>query len=275
MSEHTVIEPAFEVLSETSHRDIGVLPDIDFAAFASLTQTSVTVSEFAGLSCSYPLFFIKDPQFGSFQSIALLSLFSDANHENTAIAPELNPYFHTGDGRYIASLPTSLMLHPFSLVHDPADETKLAMGVNINSGLIQPDGKPLFNADGSITPYLQTVEHNLSQYFNDQLLTQNVTDQLLALDLLQEFDVQINLKTASDKQHTTTLKGLYNINEATLMQLNDKDKLGLMNNGILPAIYAMLASISQLNRLIQLHNLQFQAAEQRTEIADINVKPSE
>lgn len=273
--------PSFEVLSETSHSELAVVPEIDFSAFAHLTQTSITVSEFAGLSCSFPLFFIKDPQFGSFQSIALLSLDSAESEDETAETPETppaNPYFCHGDGRYIASLPTSLMLHPFSLVHDPADEAKLTMGINANSQLIQPEGLPLFNSDGGVTEYLQTVEQNLSQYFNDQLLTQNVTDQLVSLNLLQAFDVQVSYtdsNTNSNEQGTTTtLKGLYNINEEQLMQLSDSDKLALLNNGVLAAIYAMLASISQLNRLIQLHGLQ-NNSDDHPVISGISMRPAE
>lgn len=273
--------PSFEVLSETSHSHVSVVPEIDFSAFAYLTQTSVTVSEFAALSCSFPLFFIKDPQFGSFQSIALLSLDSvESENEvtDTTATPPATPYFCHGDGRYIASLPASLMLHPFSLVHDPADEARLTMGINTNSQLMQPEGLPLFNSDGSPTEYLQTVEQNLSQYFNDQLLTQNVTDQLVSLNLLQAFDVQVsytNSGTSNNEQtRTTTLKGLYNINEEQLMQLGDSDKLALFNNGVLAAVYAMLASISQLNRLIQLHGLQHSNNGQPV-ISGISMRPAE
>lgn len=265
--------PSFEVLSNSSHSQITVIPEIDFSAFQYLNQTSITVSEFAGLSCSYPLFFIKDPQFGSLQSIALLSIKSP--HDEAVISTSethlpVNPYFLTGDGCNIASLPTSLMLHPFSLVHDPSDETKLTMGINTSSTLIQPDGLPLFNSDGSASEYLETVEQNLSQYFNDQLLTQNVTEQLIRLNLLQEFDVTVNYAN----HLSTTLKGLYNINEERLMQLNDNDKLNLLNNGVLAAIYAMLASINQLNRLIQLHNQQNANSEQLV-ITGISVKPAQ
>ena len=118
------------------------------------------------------------------------------------------------------------------------------------------------------------MEQNLSQYFNDQLLTQNVTDQLVSLNLLQAFDVQVSCTNTDEQVSTTTLKGLYNINEEQLMQLSDSDKLALLNNGVLAAVYAMLASISQLNRLIQLHGLQNNSDDQPV-ISGISMRPAE
>ena len=272
----------FEPLSSERHQQLSVNSGFDFMQYATLSRATVCVDEFASLSCSFPLFFIKDTQTNNFQSIALMSLF--ANNEKALP----NPIFSCGDSRFVASLPNSLRQLPFALVNDPENANKLTIGIATeslqvtdtadiaNSGNTDPQERweALFVADsagnlGQPSPYLNSVERELQQQFQAEQTTQQVINELVRHALLQELEIHLHLQNGDSSQ----IRGLYSINEQALNQLPNNDKLSLMNNGMLPAMYAMLASLSQLNRLIQLHSLQAEQQDVNTpKIANINVK---
>ena len=80
------------------------------------------------------------------------------------------------------------------------------------------------------------------------MMTQRFIKQVLELDLLEE--IQIRLVYASGQQRNVT--GMMSINEKKLLELPEDKVMELHKSGFLGAMYAIMMSLGQLNRLVEL-----------------------
>lgn len=254
----------FSALEPKKHSQIKLNSGIDIQAISQLNQTAITVEEFVPSSSSYPVFFLKNSQIGNFSSAALMGF---KPTENLFVGQD------TETLTKVAYLPNTLTLLPFSLVNDPEDQSKLTIGVNESSQLIEQgsvvdgdDCYALFEGEDNMTPsvQLQKIEQYLMAYYQAEMTTQQFIAELNKHQLIQELEITL---TFADEQ-TETLRGLYTINEESLNQLDDEIKLQFLQQGFYPPIHAMLASITQINRMIQLHQKQ----EIENPVANVNMK---
>jgi|EP01086_Lenisia_limosa_P002273 hypothetical protein len=82
------------------------------------------------------------------------------------------------------------------------------------------------------------------------MLTQRFVAKVVELDLLDP--IQIRLTYQDGKQRNVT--GMMSINEKKLLELPEEQVLELHKQGFLGAIYAVMMSVGQLNRLVELSN---------------------
>ena len=108
----------------------------------------------------------------------------------------------------------------------------------------------MLDSKGEESDYIKTVKQGFASMYNENVVTERFIDSLIALNLLVELEIQIQLNNGQKQ----TVKGLYNINEQVLGQLSDQQKLTFLSQGYYPPIMAMLASLAQVNRMIQLYN---------------------
>jgi hypothetical protein len=230
----TTFTPLKQVLQQT----ITLGTELDWQDISQQNQALISAAEFVSASSSYPIFLTKNSHNGSFSAIALLGLQQD------------NVFFKGQASHNIAYLPKSLSMLPFGLGPDPENEQQLITCINVNSELVNQSGAaPLLSIESSSGERLRQINQELSAIFQEYVSTEHFIAALLEHQLLQELALNVN----GDNGETTTIKGLYSINEQRLKQLTTEQKLLFIERGYYPPILAMLASLVQVNRMIKLY----------------------
>ena len=219
--------------------------------FAHTTHLSaVTIREFAQIASCMPLAFITDPQSGNYHAVAMLGLDAGQN-------------LYVQDGKWQGhAVPMNIQRFPLDI---RPDGDKLGVYVDENSDLLTDDGEPLFTESGEPTEFLKHRQQLLADLANSAMATQKFIDKLKELDLLDELNLIVHY--ADGQQRNVT--GVTSISEVRLNQLDDDKFLDLKQSGFLGAIYAMLLSLGQLNRFVQL------SAETDAPIRAIQLKPAQ
>ena len=95
-------------------------------------------------------------------------------------------------------------------------------------------------------------------------MTENFVKELEQNGLLQELELNVDLASGEKKK----LTGLFTINEEKIKTLSDEKVIDFHKRGLFVPIYAMLGSLGQINRLVQLRNL-----SGKPQIAGIQIAP--
>ena len=96
-------------------------------------------------------------------------------------------------------------------------------------------------------------------------MTENFIKELEENDLLQELELKIDLSNGEKKK----LTGIFTVNEDKVKALADDKVLDFHKRGLFVPIYAMLGSLGQINRLVQLRNLTSNAPITSIQIAPL------
>lgn len=204
----------------------------------------VTTHEFVRASAIYPLVFIEDKEKDQFRPVALLGLDAGEN------------LFVDAKGKWQASyIPAIIRRYPFAL--SQADEGRYLVCIDEQSELVSDtEGTAMFNDKGEPTEVIDNVKRYLSELQQMDIVTQDFCKFLAANNLFVPLNMRVR---QSDK--FKNISGCYVINEERLNNLSDERFLELRNKRYLPAIYAHLTSLAQVERLVSLKD----AAGDKTE----------
>jgi len=119
-----------------------------------------------------------------------------------------------------------------------------------NAAFSKTEGEALFDDKGAATPYLSHVKAILERGINDIGHTYQFVNKVKELDLFQG----LNLRVQYADGRVNTLQGVYTVNEQKLTALSTESYMELRDKGFLPPLFAMLFSLSQLNRIIRKQN---------------------
>jgi hypothetical protein len=229
----------YVVLNSHTHSKLSVLETLDFSAVKERQFMPLTVNELAPASSSFPAVILKDGHSGQFVITALLGL-EDA--QNLILSPE-----QIWSAVYV---PQVIQCEPFTLAPSADKPDSYAFCVNIQSSLVmQAGGRALFDEEGE-TAFLKGAKARLLQNIENQTRSTAFINALIDRKLLTAFSLSIEFSSGRSK----LIKGLYTVDEEALKQLADSEIVSLFKHDYLDAIYAMLRSLMQLNRLIQLNN---------------------
>jgi hypothetical protein len=154
---------------------------------------------------------------------------------------------------------------PFSLGLDPDKENTLTACIDLDSPFVGEDKDlALYEADGKESELLANVQNSLGRLYENEKMTENFIKELEQNDLLQELELNVDLASGEKKK----LTGLYTINEEKIKLLSDEKVIDFHKRGLFVPIYAMLGSLGQINRLVQLRNL-----SDKPQIAGIQIAP--
>lgn len=219
--------------------------NFEFAKDTHLAAT--TIREFAQIASCMPIVLVKEPNVGTLHPIAMFGLEQGSNM-----------FFK--DGKWQAHvMPLSIQRFPFDV---RPDGDKLGVFFDEKSELVsESEGQAMFTESGEPSEFLQHRHNMLSEIANSEMSTQKFVKQLEELGLIDE--VQLVVQYASGQKRNVT--GLHSVSEKRLNDLDDDKILDLKKTGFLGAIYALLLSIAQLNRLVQL------SATSEHPIANINM----
>jgi len=193
----------------------------------------VTVQEFVRAAAIYPLVFIEDKDKDAFRPVALLGLDAGEN------------LFVNAQGKWAASyIPAIIRRYPFALTK-AAEENRYIVCVDEASELLSDtEGADMFDAQGNPTQVIENVKRYLGELQQMDQVTHEFTRFLVQNNLLTPLNMRVN--TASQARNIT---GCYVINEERLNNFSDQKFLEVRQKGYLPAIYAHLISLAQIERL--------------------------
>jgi len=222
-------------LDKAVHKDIKLSTKNDFAFTQNTHLAAASIREFAQLAGAIPMVFIKDEQTGNHHTVCMLG-----------IEKESNLYF--AEGRWQApQVPMNIQRYPFDI---RPDNGNLGVFIDDASALITDDGAPLFTAEGEAADLLKNRLEFLDFLANSERLTQEFITKVVELDLLTEIEIRM----VTDAGERRAITGMLSIDENKLFNLPDEEILTLHKKGFSGAIYALMMSLSQLNRLVELSN---------------------
>jgi hypothetical protein len=234
----------FELLNNVDHRDLRVKTERSEALGDNVWYVPTFPAEFRNVQRCYPIFFMKNPDTGKFQAVAM---FGFEDRENL---------FLDENGWNAGYIPLSVLRQPFLIgVQKAGPEgsagTQLIVSVDVESPRVSTvEGEPVFLEHGGNTEYLERVTSILKVIHEGFERSASFADMLLGMDLLESFVLDVELDDGS----THYLSGFYTINETSLAGLEGKDLVVLNNNGYLEAIYMVIASMSNIPDLVSRKN---------------------
>jgi hypothetical protein len=211
--------------------------DITSFAFASQFHVAyVTLHEFSRAAGVYPVVFVEDKDKDQFRPVALLGLEAGEN------------LFVGAGGRWEAGyVPAIIRRYPFALA-GTGEEGRYTICIDEGSELVsQTEGQPLFDAKGEPTAVIDNVKRYLSELQQMDLLTREFTQWLTAHNMLTPLNMRVR-----EQDKVKNIAGCWVVNEERLNGLSDERFLELRSKRFLPAIYAHLVSLAQIERLVTL-----------------------
>ena len=193
----------------------------------------VIFHEFARVATEYPIVFVKNTDSGRFQPVCVLGIKPSENN------------FVKNQQWVSGYVPASVRQAPLCLVPEPGNENNFLIGINETSSRISLEqGEALFNNNGDESDYLKARKETLVELFEKEQVSQQLTQMFADMGLFVEQEIKFNLDGEN-----LAINGVFIIDEDKLNSLPDDEFLQLRKRGVLPAIYAHLISMHQLDRV--------------------------
>lgn len=230
-------QPNYIALDSVVHKSSSVLPDDRFSHSASFNAAALGFNEIASISGCMPILVAPDTLGAPDKLVAIVGW------------PETGNLFCGRNHWKAHAVPLSIQCAPFNY---GIDGERLTVLVNESSerfvNSAQNGSQPLFSGDGSPSQYLKQVQGQLSNLALGQQQAKMLVKSLSDLDLF--VPLSLTRVFANGEQHTAS--DLLTINEEKLASINAETTYELHKNGVLMAINAMILSLRQYNRLVQL-----------------------
>lgn len=205
-------------------------------AFAHIEKqhiVPVVVQEFVRVAAELPIVFVKNNETGVFEVVTMLSL-----------TPGENLLVRDGEwqGNYV---PRVLRNYPLALMEDGQNPGQLLVALIESSPVVNTEeGFALFNDDGTESDFLKARTSSLGEVIHHTQMTKAFNKELADMDLLIPQVLTITLEGKPRE-----INGIYIVDEKKLQELPDEQFVELRKKGLLPAIYAHLMSLQQVQRL--------------------------
>lgn len=228
------------LLNNVEHGDLRVDARHGAEFGDNINQVLIFPTEFEDVQREYPIFLRKDAN-GDYQAVALLGLDRDEN------------LFLDATGWRARYVPAVQQRGPFSIALQERPGAALEPMIHIDLDhprVGRTDGEPLFLPEGGNAPYLKHVSRVLGVIYDGLEVGKPLYAALEELSLIEPVAVEIKL---SDRE-AYDLPDVYTIAHDRLMALQGPDLERLHQSGLLRAAYAVLSSMGNVARLIELKN---------------------
>jgi hypothetical protein len=234
----------FQLLNNVEHKDLKIITERSAELGDNIWYAVTFPSEFKNLQRHYPVFFLKNPDNGEFQAVAM---FGVADGENL---------FLDENGWNASYIPLNIMRQPFLIgfqekSQDDGAGREPVVTVDMDNPRVNfEQGEPVFLEHGGNSEYLEQVNSILNMLFVGMRSSKPFFDTLEKLNLLESFVLDAQLYDGSEHR----LAGFYTINEDALADLDGEQLEMLSKRGYLEAIYMVIASMTNLPTLLERKN---------------------
>lgn len=197
---------------------------------------SLMVHEFVRAAGIYPVVFLEDKENDRFRPVALLGLEAGEN------------LFIDDDGKWQGSyVPAIIRRYPFALA-SAGEEGQFTVCIDEDAEIVtDDDGVPLFDENGEPAEALENVKRYLGELQQMDMLTNACCEFLAEHNMFTPLNMRVR-----QAEQIRNIAGCYVVNEERLNNLSDELFLEMRNRRYLPAIFAHLCSLSQIERLMKL-----------------------
>ena len=234
----------FQLLNNVVHKDLKIITERSAELGDNVWYAVTFPSEFRNLQRHYPVFFIKNPDDGQFQAVAMFGVEEGEN------------LFLDESGWNASYIPLNIMRQPFLVGFQEQDhngEMKREPVVSVDMDNPRANtrmGEPVFLEHGGNSEYLEQVNSILNVLLVGMRSSGPFFDMLSDYNLLDSFVLDAQLHDGSEHR----LAGFYTINEDVLAELSGEHLEALNEKGYLEAIYMVIASMTNLPILLEKKN---------------------
>ncbi|MEY3201694.1 MAG: hypothetical protein RIR70_1244 [Pseudomonadota bacterium] len=227
------------------HATKKIRPIDSFSFAASFHLASVMIPEFGRASASYPIVFLEDKEQDAFRPVAMMGVEEGAN------------LFVDDAGKWKSGyIPAIIRRYPFSLIRTETPDQFL-VGIDGDSALLSDsEGAALFKEDGNPSELLEGAKQFLGELNQMELFTTEFAKFLAQHNMLTPLNLQVQ-----EASGVRNISGAYVVNEERLNNLSDETFAEFRKKGYLPAIYAHLVSLGQIDRLLMMKAERLQAEQ--------------
>jgi hypothetical protein len=229
------------ILNNVEHQDVRVITRRSAELGDNVMGVPLMPREFRDAQHDYPIFFHRDPGGSKFVPYAMFGLVQDEN------------LFLRGDTWDADYLPLLLEKGPFLIgMQEKSDgEKSLVISLDLDHPRVsRTDGEALFLPHGGNSEYTERISRVLRAIHEGQAEVQPFVEAMLQHELLEPFALNIELNDGSKHR----LEGFHTIHEENLAQLDGKVLEELSRKGYLHAAYMVVASLSNIRKLINWKN---------------------
>ena len=222
------------------HAHTRIKPTEGFAFARGFHIASVMLHEFSRAASTYPVVFLEDKTKDEFRPVALLGL----------EAGEI--LFLNAEGGWEGSyIPAIIRRYPFALAAT-GEEGQFTVCIDEESPLVSSsDGVPLFDENGEPAQALENVKRYLGELQQMDAFTSACCQYLSEHNMFTPLNMRVR-----HADQVRNISGCYVVNEERLYNLSDERFLELRDRRYLPAIYAHLSSLGQIERLLRMRDEQ-------------------
>lgn len=220
-------------LQKDKHAKIKINTNNPFDFAQEQHVVPVVAHEFMRIGAELPIVFVKDTASERFDAVVMTGLKSG---ENLMVKDGVWQGFY---------VPKALWNHPLLLANDPVQEGNLTVAIIESSPMIGHDeGNALFNEEGSESDFLKGRIDSMREILIQAQATKAFINTIAELDLLIPQTLNMTLEGRPSE-----ITGIYIVDEKKLLSLSEEQTLDLSKRGMMPAIYAHLMSLQQIQRL--------------------------
>jgi len=230
------------LLDNVVHKDLKVRTDYSAEFGDSINSVMIFPTEFVHVQREYPILFHKDSA-GQFKAVALLGLDQDEN------------LFLQGNAWNARYVPALLARGPFLIGfrQNEAGETVNEMVTHVDLDhprISTTEGEPIFKSQGGNSPYLERANRVLQLVHRGLGAVGPMFAAFEEAGLLEPRNIEIQLDDRTKYQ----VPGFLTISEARLAKLDGAQLEKLNKTGFLHFALFALASLANINWLIELKN---------------------
>lgn len=221
--------------SSRDHAGLKLRPLEDLKDFRNQCLIPVYALEIGTVASRYPIVISRQDSDLSYRLSILCSLGEKLS--NTWIAP---------NGKWRGSyVPAYFRQKPFNLLL--SDEDQRVVCIDTDSTQLGTEGSPLVEG-GEPTELLEKTIAFLDQLFDSDKVARKALDLLNDLELIVPLEIQVK----ADGSDTSSMSGIFRIDEEKLNQCDDESWLKLKNAGAIPIIYGQLLSLGNIQKMVAL-----------------------
>lgn len=235
------------LVDSSTHKDIRVKYAPSVVVTSIGRNCPVIVQEFQHLAAEYPIMMTKNQDTGRFVCVALFGFDEEEN-------------LFVEDSRWQSSyIPLNIQRQPFMIgakENDAGESEHVVLLDEADERVQASEGEVLFNDRGFPTPFMDKITSILRALQLGFELNDKFVDRMLELDLVSPATFEIKF----DNGETREVRGVYTINQDRLRALDPTVAAELHQAGFLEAAHMMLASLGQVQKLIDRKNRSLSAS---------------
>lgn len=237
--------PKHVLLNNVQHKNTKVISQYDSQYADNVVSVLAFPTEFVELQKEYPILLRKDEETNGYLCIALLGLEKD---ENLFLDAKQDR------GWRADYIPAMLEKGPFLIGfqnQEGSSDPAPVVHIDIEHPKVNEDeGQAIFLTHGGNSPYLNHVSTCLQVIHQGMQIQNAMFDHFTQLDLIEAVNIEYELVNGEKCR----LSGNFTINEDKLRALTAEQLLTLNKLGFLQYAYAIVASATNIRKLIKFKN---------------------